>query len=71
MLCDCFCLQFNPNLYNCGKVCLSLLGTWAGGQGESWDAQASSAFQVSRGQQQGPGAGLRAKQGWVWGTVQP
>ena len=22
--------RFNPNLYACGKVCLSLLGTWAG-----------------------------------------
>ena len=21
---------FNPNLYPCGKVCLSLLGTWPG-----------------------------------------
>lgn len=48
--CSCRHLQFNPNLYNCGKVCLSLLGTWSGGQGESWDPQASSAFQV--GQQQ-------------------
>lgn len=23
-------VRFNPNLYQCGKVCLSLLGTWAG-----------------------------------------
>jgi len=23
-------VRFNPNLYNCGKVCLSLLGTWPG-----------------------------------------
>ncbi len=23
-------IRFNPNLYNCGKVCLSLLGTWRG-----------------------------------------
>ena len=23
-------IRFNPNLYNCGKVCLSLLGTWSG-----------------------------------------
>lgn len=22
--------RFNPNLYQCGKVCLSILGTWAG-----------------------------------------
>jgi len=24
------CIRFNPNLYSEGKVCLSLLGTWAG-----------------------------------------
>ena len=23
-------VSFNPNLYPCGKVCLSLLGTWSG-----------------------------------------
>ena len=23
-------VRFNPNLYGCGKVCLSILGTWAG-----------------------------------------
>lgn len=23
-------VRFNPNLYNCGKVCLSILGTWVG-----------------------------------------
>jgi len=23
-------IRFNPNLYNWGKVCLSLLGTWRG-----------------------------------------
>jgi len=29
--------RFNPNLYSCGKVCLSLLGTWGGqSQSESW-----------------------------------
>jgi len=28
-------VRFNPNLYNCGKVCLSLLGTW---QGPPWTA---------------------------------
>lgn len=26
-------VRFNPNLYACGKVCLSILGTW---QGPSW-----------------------------------
>jgi ubiquitin-protein ligase len=31
--------RFNPNLYSCGKVCLSLLGTWGGqSQSESWIA---------------------------------
>jgi ubiquitin-conjugating enzyme E2 Z len=28
-------VRFNPNLYACGKVCLSILGTW---QGPSWTA---------------------------------
>ena len=28
--------RFNPNLYHCGKVCLSLLGTWGGHHSESW-----------------------------------
>jgi ubiquitin-protein ligase len=23
-------IRFNPNLYTCGKVCLSILGTWSG-----------------------------------------
>lgn len=23
-------IRFNPNLYSCGKVCLSILGTWSG-----------------------------------------
>jgi len=23
-------IRFNPNLYACGKVCLSILGTWTG-----------------------------------------
>mmetsp|Transcript_8461 Transcript_8461/g.14355 ORF Transcript_8461/g.14355 Transcript_8461/m.14355 type:complete len:544 (+) Transcript_8461:100-1731(+) len=36
-------VRFNPNLYNCGKVCLSLLGTWAG---EKWDPQVSNINQV-------------------------
>jgi len=40
------CLQFNPNLYNEGKVCLSLLGTWQGGRGESWSAEYSTVLQV-------------------------
>lgn len=39
-------MRFNPNLYNCGKVCLSLLGTWSGGRGEGWDPHSSSALQA-------------------------
>lgn len=27
--------RFNPNLYNCGKVCVSILNTWAG---DKWSA---------------------------------
>jgi ubiquitin-protein ligase len=26
----------NPNLYEDGKVCLSILGTWQGEKSESW-----------------------------------
>lgn len=36
-------IRFNPNLYNCGKVCLSLLGTWAG---PGWIAGQSTLLQV-------------------------
>lgn len=39
-------VRFNPNLYNCGKVCLSLLGTWRGEQGESWNPDISTTLQV-------------------------
>ena len=38
--------RFNPNLYNCGKVCLSLLGTWRGEKGESWNSETSTFFQI-------------------------
>eukprot|EP00058_Branchiostoma_floridae_P007171 XP_002592659.1 hypothetical protein BRAFLDRAFT_85147 [Branchiostoma floridae] len=34
-------VRFNPNLYSCGKVCLSLLGTWEGQQGEQWNETSS------------------------------
>ena len=30
-------VRFNPNLYNCGKVCLSLLNTWTGDDNEKWN----------------------------------
>jgi ubiquitin-protein ligase len=39
-------VRFNPNLYNCGKVCLSLLGTWRGDKGESWNSTTSTFFQI-------------------------
>ena len=35
----CFCCS-------CGKVCLSLLGTWEGQQGEQWNPAASTILQV-------------------------
>ena len=35
-------VRFNPNLYNCGKVCLSLLGTWAGqGASQGWQKKST------------------------------
>ena len=39
-------VRFNPNLYSCGKVCLSLLGTWRGSAAESWDPKISTILQV-------------------------
>ena len=36
-------VRFNPNLYNEGKVCLSLLGTWPG---EPWNPKVSNLLQV-------------------------
>jgi ubiquitin-protein ligase len=39
-------IRFNPNLYSCGKVCLSLLGTWSGYQGEKWNPKTSTFLQV-------------------------
>lgn len=38
-------VRFNPNLYNCGKVCLSLLGTWPGRPEEQW-SPSSTLLQV-------------------------
>lgn len=35
--------RFNPNLYENGKVCLSLLGTWSG---EKWKPEQSTLLQV-------------------------
>jgi len=38
--------RFNPNLYDTGKVCLSLLGTWGGKEGESWNPSQSTILQI-------------------------
>ncbi|KAF9029232.1 hypothetical protein BDZ89DRAFT_1065565 [Hymenopellis radicata] len=38
--------RVNPNLYEEGKVCLSILGTWAGDQNEIWSAARSSLLQA-------------------------
>lgn len=42
-------VRFNPNLYQCGKVCLSILGTYIGPSthaSERWDPATSTLFQV-------------------------
>ncbi|XP_058754821.1 putative ubiquitin-conjugating enzyme E2 38 [Vicia villosa] len=39
-------LRINPNLYNCGKVCLSLLNTWHGSTKEKWTKGVSTMLQV-------------------------
>jgi baculoviral IAP repeat-containing protein 6 len=38
--------RFNPNLYNNGKVCLSLLGTWDGYESEKWNPKTSTFLQI-------------------------
>ncbi|KAF2169305.1 hypothetical protein M409DRAFT_52563 [Zasmidium cellare ATCC 36951] len=38
--------RVNPNLYEDGKICLSLLGTWEGNKGEGWNAARSTLLQV-------------------------
>lgn len=39
-------LRINPNLYDCGKVCLSLLNTWTGSGKEKWVPRESTILQV-------------------------
>ncbi|KAK4760225.1 hypothetical protein SAY87_023356 [Trapa incisa] len=39
-------LRLNPNLYESGKVCLSLLNTWTGTGSEVWNPQSSTVLQV-------------------------
>ncbi|EPQ29104.1 uncharacterized protein PFL1_03393 [Pseudozyma flocculosa PF-1] len=38
--------RVSPNLYEEGKVCLSVLGTWSGQESESWSPTQSSLLQV-------------------------
>ncbi|KAI7748318.1 hypothetical protein M8C21_010985 [Ambrosia artemisiifolia] len=39
-------LRVNPNLYESGRVCLSLLNTWTGSGSETWDPKGSTILQV-------------------------
>ncbi|XP_009605286.1 probable ubiquitin-conjugating enzyme E2 24 [Nicotiana tomentosiformis] len=39
-------LRVNPNLYESGKVCLSLLNTWTGSGNELWNPKSSTILQV-------------------------
>lgn len=39
-------VRFNPNLYEDGKVCLSILNTWRGRPEERWNPETSSLLQV-------------------------
>lgn len=39
-------LRLNPNLYESGKVCLSLLNTWTGSGTEVWNPESSTILQV-------------------------
>ncbi|XP_059659106.1 probable ubiquitin-conjugating enzyme E2 24 [Cornus florida] len=39
-------LRINPNLYESGKVCLSLLNTWTGTSSEVWNPESSTILQV-------------------------
>lgn len=48
---DCYFRSFcknriNPNLYVCGRVCLSLLGTWPGRDEEKWSSKSSNLLQI-------------------------
>lgn len=39
-------LRVNPNLYESGRVCLSLLNTWTGTGSETWNPNESTILQV-------------------------
>ncbi len=38
--------RFNPNLYDSGKVCLSILNTWGNNPNERWNANTSTILQI-------------------------
>lgn len=38
--------RLNPNLYHCGRICLSLLNTWPGDGCENWKPNVSTMLQV-------------------------
>jgi ubiquitin-conjugating enzyme E2 O len=52
--------RWNPNLYETGRVCLSLLGTWSGRGTEVWDPSTSNILQV-----------ILSVQGLILGTPEP
>lgn len=52
--------RFHPNLYETGKVCLSLLGTWEGKGVETWNPATSNLLQV-----------VVSIQGLILGTAEP
>ena len=39
-------LRLNPNLYESGKVCLSLLNTWTGKTNEVWNPTSSNVLHI-------------------------
>ncbi|KMT16285.1 hypothetical protein BVRB_3g054350 [Beta vulgaris subsp. vulgaris] len=41
-----FGYRINPNIYNNGRVCLSLLNTWNGKKSEKWDSKNSTVLQL-------------------------
>ncbi|MEM3062534.1 MAG: ubiquitin-conjugating enzyme E2 [Nitrososphaerota archaeon] len=39
-------VKFNPNFYEDGRICLSILGTWPAQAGESWIPEVSTMLQI-------------------------
>ena len=52
--------------YECGKVCLSLLNTWAGRNSEVWDPTSSTILQA-RPPARLHVSGVCSLQAWQWG----